>query len=59
MPTGSHHCRIAVVGHGYRGSKHARVLSSIPDVAVTVVEAHPDRLVQVTPRLSSTRASMT
>jgi predicted dehydrogenase len=36
--------RVAVVGYGYWGSKHVRVLSSIPDVSVTIVDAHPDRL---------------
>jgi predicted dehydrogenase len=36
--------RIAVVGYGYWGSKHVRVFSSIPGVAVTVVDAQPDRL---------------
>lgn len=29
---------VAVVGYGYWGSKHVRVLTSLPDVAVTVVE---------------------
>ena len=36
--------RVAVVGYGYWGSKHVRVLGSIPDVSVTVVDGHPDRL---------------
>ncbi|MDV6011231.1 Gfo/Idh/MocA family oxidoreductase [Haloechinothrix sp. LS1_15] len=31
---------IAVVGYGYWGSKHVRVLSSKPEVAVTVVETN-------------------
>ena len=35
--------RVAVVGYGYWGSKHVRVLSSIPGVEVTVVDASPDR----------------
>ncbi len=30
--------RIAVVGYGYWGSKHVRVLSSIPGVDATVVD---------------------
>jgi predicted dehydrogenase len=30
---------VAVVGYGYWGSKHVRVLSTMPDVAVTVVDA--------------------
>lgn len=36
--------RIAVVGYGYWGSKHVRVLSSLRDVDVTVVEADEKRL---------------
>ena len=36
---------IGVVGYGYWGSKHVRVLSSLPDVVVTVIDANPDRLV--------------
>jgi len=35
--------RVAVVGYGYWGSKHARVLASIPDVSVTVVDSDPRR----------------
>lgn len=35
---------MAVVGYGYWGSKHVRVLSTMPDVAVTVVDSHVDRL---------------
>src|SRR4051812_9621743 len=37
---------LAVVGYGYWGSKHVRVLSSMPDVDVTVVDSDPDRLVE-------------
>ena len=36
--------RVAVLGYGYWGSKHVRVLSSIPGVAVTVVDPEPARL---------------
>jgi predicted dehydrogenase len=36
--------RVAVVGYGYWGSKHVRVLSSIPGVAVCVVDGDPARL---------------
>jgi predicted dehydrogenase len=46
MPAYSKGDRIAVVGYGYWGSKHVRVLSSIPGVAVTVVDAHPERLTE-------------
>ncbi|MHC1559585.1 Gfo/Idh/MocA family protein [Actinomycetospora sp. C-140] len=38
--------RIGVVGYGYWGSKHVRVLSSLPGVVVTVIDANPDRLVE-------------
>ena len=36
--------RVAVVGYGYWGSKHVRVLSTMPDVDVVVVDEHPERL---------------
>jgi predicted dehydrogenase len=36
--------RVAVVGYGYWGSKHVRVLSTMPDVAVTVVDRDAARL---------------
>jgi predicted dehydrogenase len=35
---------VAVVGYGYWGSKHVRVLSAMPDVAVTVVDRDVARL---------------
>ena len=35
---------VAVVGYGYWGSKHVRVLSAMPDVAVTVVDRDPGRI---------------
>lgn len=38
--------RIAVVGYGYWGSKHVRVLSSIPGVQVAVVDRDPARLAE-------------
>lgn len=37
---------VAVVGYGYWGSKHVRVLSSLPDVAVTVVDNAENRLAE-------------
>ncbi|WP_198588623.1 Gfo/Idh/MocA family protein [Geodermatophilus chilensis] len=45
-PVGSHtyRDRIAVVGYGYWGSKHVRVLSSTPGVDVTIVDGRPARL---------------
>ncbi|UOY00195.1 Gfo/Idh/MocA family protein [Blastococcus sp. PRF04-17] len=36
--------RVAVVGYGYWGAKHVRVLSSIPSVDVSVVDSRPERL---------------
>src|SRR2546421_5771148 len=35
---------LAVVGYGYWGSKHVRVLTAIPGVAVTIVDSDPARL---------------
>lgn len=35
--------RLAVLGYGYWGSKHVRVLSSLPGVRVSVVDPDPDR----------------
>ncbi|MDQ3641354.1 MAG: Gfo/Idh/MocA family oxidoreductase [Actinomycetota bacterium] len=42
--------RVAVVGYGYWGSKHVRVLSSMPGVSVTVVDPDPDRLAEARAR---------
>lgn len=36
--------RVGVVGYGYWGSKHVRVLVGLPGVEVTVIEARPERL---------------
>ena len=36
--------QVAVVGYGYWGSKHVRVLSTMPDVAVTVVDSDRARI---------------
>jgi len=38
--------QVAVVGYGYWGSKHVRVLSTIPDVQVTVVDQDHGRLAE-------------
>ncbi|NYJ05903.1 Gfo/Idh/MocA family protein [Petropleomorpha daqingensis] len=35
---------LAVVGYGYWGSKHVRVLSSVPGVDLTIVDGEPERL---------------
>jgi predicted dehydrogenase len=47
--------RIAVVGYGYWGAKHVRVLSSMPDVAVTVVDGDGDRLEEAGKRYPASR----
>jgi len=36
--------RVGVLGYGYWGSKHVRVLRGLPDVEVVVIEQHVDRL---------------
>jgi predicted dehydrogenase len=36
--------RVGVIGYGYWGSKHVRVLNSLPDVEVTVIETDELRL---------------
>ena len=41
---GSGKTSVAVLGYGYWGSKHVRVLSGIPGVAVTIVDFDPARL---------------
>ncbi|MCD2195823.1 Gfo/Idh/MocA family oxidoreductase [Actinomycetospora endophytica] len=38
--------RVGVVGYGYWGSKHVRVLNGLPDVEVIVIDADPTRLVE-------------
>jgi predicted dehydrogenase len=38
--------RVAVVGYGYWGSKHMRVLSSMPGVQVTIVDQDVDRIAE-------------
>lgn len=38
--------RVAVVGYGYWGSKHMRVLSSMPGVQVTIVDQDPERIAE-------------
>jgi predicted dehydrogenase len=36
--------RVGVVGYGYWGSKHVRVLAGLPGVDLTVIDSRPDRL---------------
>jgi predicted dehydrogenase len=38
--------RVAVVGYGYWGSKHMRVLSSMPGVQVTIVDQDSERIAE-------------
>jgi predicted dehydrogenase len=38
--------RVAVVGYGYWGSKHMRVLSSMPGVQVTIVDQDAERIAE-------------
>jgi len=47
--------RIAVVGFGYWGAKHVRVLSSTPGVSVSVVDADADRLAEAESRYPAAR----
>lgn len=39
-----HRTKVAVVGYGYWGRKHVRVLNAMPDVSVMVVDENPDNL---------------
>ena len=36
--------RVALIGYGYWGSKHVRVLAGLPDVELTVIDNRPERL---------------
>lgn len=36
--------RVGVIGYGYWGSKHARVLAGLPGVELTIIESEPTRL---------------
>ena len=51
--------KIAVVGYGYWGSKHVRVLSSMPDVAVSVVDSTVERLEEAAAYYPSVEATAT
>jgi len=44
---------ISVIGYGYWGSKHVRVLSAMPDVNVAVVDGNRDRLTQASEAFSN------
>jgi predicted dehydrogenase len=47
--------RIAVVGYGYWGSKHVRILSSTPGVDVTIVDGRPARLAEAAAQYPAAR----
>src|SRR3712207_6590159 len=49
--------RIAVVGYGYWGSKHVRVLSSAPGVDVTIVDGETSRLAEAVAHYPSARVA--
>lgn len=49
--------RVGVVGYGYWGSKHVRVLTGMPNVEVTVVENRPQRLKDAAASFPSARLS--
>ena len=51
--------RVAVVGYGYWGSKHVRVLSTMPDVAVTVVDSDVRRLEEAAAHYPSVETTAT
>ena len=40
--------RVGLVGYGYWGSKHARVLAGLPAVELTVIDNRPERLHEAT-----------
>jgi predicted dehydrogenase len=50
---------VAVVGYGYWGSKHARIFSARPDVAVTLVDSDPGRLAEAQATFPSARLAST
>lgn len=49
--------RVAVVGYGYWGSKHVRVLAGMPGVEVVVVDKHEERIAEARTTFPSVRAS--
>jgi predicted dehydrogenase len=49
--------RVGLVGYGYWGSKHVRVLTGIPGVEVTVIESQPDRLGEAVDSFPAVRAA--
>jgi predicted dehydrogenase len=49
--------RVGVIGYGYWGSKHVRVLNSLPDVEVTVIDRDEQRLREAMGSFPSVRVS--
>jgi predicted dehydrogenase len=49
--------RVGVIGYGYWGSKHVRVLAGLPGVELTVIEGRADRLSEATRSFPAARAA--
>jgi predicted dehydrogenase len=49
--------RVGVIGYGYWGSKHVRVLAGLPGVELTVIETQPDRLREAMTSFPATHAA--
>lgn len=59
MAIDQHRVRVAVVGYGYWGSKHVRVLSSLPNVSVTAVDGEVERLAEASAQYPAVRLALT
>lgn len=57
MAKRDHRTHVGVVGYGYWGSKHVRVLSTLPDISVTVIDGNPNRLAEALTQYPSTRVA--
>ena len=51
--------RVGVIGYGYWGSKHVRVLAGLPGVEVTVIDSRPDRLLEAAKTFPAMRIATT
>jgi predicted dehydrogenase len=49
--------RVGVIGYGYWGSKHVRVMNSLPDVEVTVIDRDEQRLREAMASFPSVRVA--
>jgi predicted dehydrogenase len=47
--------RLGLIGYGYWGSKHVRVLAGLPGVELTVIETRPERLREALTSFSTVR----